>query len=115
MDGYRVFTWNNERFNNPEVMIKKLNSMGFKVVTIIDPGVKVDKRGIKIYDEGLENGYFATDDQGIVYRNEVWPGDSVYPDFLNSKTRKWWADNQKIMTDTGVSGIWNDMNKTSKF
>lgn len=114
MDGYRVFTWNNERFKNPDTMIKKLNSMGFKVVTIIDPGVKVDK-GYKIYDEGLENGYFAKDNQGIVYRNEVWPGDAVYPDFLNSKTRKWWAANQKIMTDTGVSGIWNDMNEPASF
>ncbi|BCZ44581.1 alpha-glucosidase [Clostridium gelidum] len=114
MDGYRVFTWNNERFENPEAMIKKLNSMGFKVVTIIDPGVKVDK-GYKIYDEGLKNGYFATDKEGITYVNEVWPGDSVYPDFLNSKVRKWWAGNQKIMTDTGVSGIWNDMNEPASF
>lgn len=114
MDGYRVFTWNNERFKNPKEMIKKLNKMGFKVVTIIDPGVKVDK-GYEIYDEGLKNGYFAKDNQGIVYRNEVWPGQAVYPDFLNSKTRKWWASNQKIMTDTGVSGIWNDMNEPASF
>ncbi|AQR96593.1 glycoside hydrolase family 31 protein [Clostridium saccharoperbutylacetonicum] len=114
MDGYRVFTWNKERFENPEAMIKNLNNMGFKVVTIIDPGVKVDK-GYKTYDEGLENGYFATDNQGIVYRNEVWPGDSVYPDFLSSKVRKWWGENQKIMTDTGVSGIWNDMNEPASF
>ncbi|MFW2490047.1 glycoside hydrolase family 31 protein [Clostridium chromiireducens] len=114
MDGYRVFTWNNERFNNPEEMIKKLNSMGFKVVTIIDPGVKVDK-GYKIYDDGLKNGYFATDNQGIVYRNEVWPGDSVYPDFLNSEVRKWWGENQRIMTEAGVSGIWNDMNEPASF
>lgn len=114
MDGYRVFTWDNERFKDPKAMIKKLNEMGFKLVTIIDPGVKVDK-GYNIYDEGLKNGYFATDNQGIVYRNEVWPGDSVYPDFLNSNTRKWWAGNQKIMTDYGVSGIWNDMNEPASF
>ncbi|EKQ51337.1 MULTISPECIES: glycoside hydrolase family 31 protein [unclassified Clostridium] len=114
MDEYRVFTWNNERFEDPEQMIKALNNMGFKVVTIIDPGVKVDK-GYKIYDEGLKNGYFATDNQGIVYRNEVWPGDSVYPDFLNSSVRKWWGENQKIMIETGVSGIWNDMNEPASF
>lgn len=114
MDGYRVFTWNKERFKNPKAMIKKLKQMGFKVVTIIDPGVKVDK-GYKIYDEGLKNGYFATDNQGIVYKNEVWPGDAVYPDFLNSKVRKWWGENQEIMMDIGVSGIWNDMNEPASF
>ena len=114
MDGYRVFTWDNKKFENPNEMIKELNRMGFKVVTIIDPGVKVDK-GYNIYDEGLEHGYYATDKDGLVYTNEVWPGKSVYPDFLNSKTRAWWADNQKIMMNDGVSGIWNDMNEPASF
>ena len=69
-------------------MIENLNDDGFKLVTIIDPGVKVDK-GYKIYDEGLENNYFATDKNGIVYTNWVWPGNSVFPDFMNSEVRKW--------------------------
>ena len=88
--------------------------MGFKVVTIIDPGVKVDTE-YNIYKDGLENGYFAKDNEGITYRNEVWPGTSVFPDFLNSNVRKWWAKNQKIMMDNGVSGIWNDMNEPASF
>ncbi len=113
MRGYRVFTWDNERFENPEAMIKKLNSMGFKVVTIIDPGVKADE-AYDVYQKGIEKGYFATRD-GEVYHNEVWPGDSVYPDFLNTKTRHWWSDLQKRMVDTGVSGIWNDMNEPASF
>lgn len=36
---------------------------GFKVVTIIDPGVKEDK-GYYVYDEGVENGYFAKTPEG---------------------------------------------------
>src|SRR5699024_2471172 len=95
-------------------MIENLNDDGFKLVTIIDPGVKVDK-GYKIYDEGLENNYFATDKNGIVYTNWVWPGNSVFPDFMNSEVRKWCANNQKIMTDDGVSCIWNDMNEPASF
>ena len=114
MDGFRVFTWDNEKFKNPKEFTDKLKAMGFKVVTIIDPGVKVDK-GYSIYDEGIKNGYFATDKDGIVYKNRVWPGDSVYPDFMNEKTRSWWGDNQKIMLDAGVSGIWNDMNEPASF
>lgn len=114
MDGFRVFTWDNKKFENPKGFLKQLKEMGFKVVTIIDPGVKVDK-GYKIYDEGLKEGYFATDKDGIVYKNYVWPGESVFPDFMNSKTRKWWAENQKIMMDLGVSGIWNDMNEPASF
>ena len=114
MDGFRVFTWDNKKFENPKEFLQQLKEMGFKVVTIIDPGVKVDK-GYRIYDEGLKEGYFATDKDGIVYKNSVWPGDSVFPDFMNSNTREWWAENQKIMMDLGVSGIWNDMNEPASF
>ncbi|WP_288221263.1 glycoside hydrolase family 31 protein [uncultured Clostridium sp.] len=114
MDGYRVFTWDKEKFNNPKDFTNKLKEMGFKVVTIIDPGVKVD-REYGIYSEGIKNNYFAKDKDGIVYKNVVWPGESVYPDFMNSKVRKWWASNQKIMMDSGVSGIWNDMNEPASF
>ena len=47
--------------------------------------------------KGEKEGYFATDKDGIVYKNSVWPGESVFPDFMNSNTREWWAGNQKKM------------------
>ena len=114
MDDFRVFTWDRKKFYDPKKMITNLKRDGFKLVTIIDPGVKVDK-GYSIYDEGLENDYFATDKNGIVYTNWVWPGNSVFPDFMNSKVRKWWSNNQKILLDIGVGGIWNDMNEPASF
>jgi alpha-glucosidase len=114
MDGYRVFTWDKEKFEDPKLMIKKLKEMGFKLVTIIDPGVKKDK-GYHIYDEGIKNNYFATDKDGVPYVNEVWPGDSLYPDFSKPEVRAWWSENQKIIMDAGVEGIWNDMNEPASF
>lgn len=114
MDGYRVFTWDKEKFEDPKLMMKKLKEMGFKIVTIIDPGVKKDK-GYGIYEEGIKNNYFATDKDGIPYVNEVWPGDSLYPDYSKPEVRQWWSENQKIMMDAGVEGIWNDMNEPASF
>lgn len=114
MDGYRVFTWDKKKFGEAKELKEKLKSMGFKLVTIIDPGVKADPN-YKIYSEGLKNGYFAKDNEGVTYRNEVWPGTSVFPDFLNSSVRKWWAENQKIMVSYGADGIWNDMNEPASF
>ncbi len=114
MDGYRVFTWDKKKFADPTRTLTDLRKQGFKVVTIIDPAVKKDK-GYTIYDEGLKNNYFATDKDGIPYVNQVWPGDALYPDFANKIVRHWWSKNQKIMTDTGVSGIWNDMNEPASF
>ena len=114
MDGYRVFTFDDKKFPDFQGMIKELDDKGFKVVTIIDPGVKVHK-GYKIFDEGLKKGYYATDKNGITYVNEVWPGDAVYPDFMNKDVRKWWAENQKFLVDLGVRGTWNDMNEPASF
>ena len=114
MDSFKVFTWNEKDFGKPGELIKDLKKDGFKIVTIIDPGVKLEK-GYAKYDEGKANGYFAKTPEGETYVNEVWPGDSVYPDFGNPKVRTWWADNQKYLVDLGVRGVWNDMNEPASF
>lgn len=114
MDNYKVFTWDKNKFSDERKTIEKLSRDGFKVVTIIDPGVKKEK-GYSIYDEGLKNEYFAVDKDGIAYVNKVWPGDAVYPDFTMEETRKWWGDNHRKLLDAGVAGIWNDMNEPAGF
>lgn len=114
MDGYRVFTWNEKKFGKPGEIVTELGEKGFKVVTIIDPGVKEDE-GYTVYDEGVEQGYFAKTPEGEIYVNAVWPGDSVYPDFGNPDVRTWWGGKEKYLTDLGVRGIWNDMNEPASF
>ena len=114
MDAYKVFTWNKERYDSPEGMIRDLAEDGFKIVTIIDPGVKAEK-GYDVYDDGVQNGYFATAPEGEIYVNEVWPGDAVYPDFGRKEVREWWAENQQFLIDKGVRGVWNDMNEPASF
>ncbi|MDF2587200.1 MAG: alpha-glucosidase 2 [Anaerocolumna sp.] len=114
MEDYKVFTWSNERFKDADKVIEELNQDGFKIVTIIDPGVKIEK-GYTIYDEGIKNGYYAKDVEGNVYENAVWPGLSVYPDFSDEKVRNWWGDNQKLLLQKGVRGVWNDMNEPASF
>lgn len=114
MDNFKVFTWDKNKFPNPKEITNDLSNNGFKVVTIIDPGVKKAK-GYSVYDEGMENKFFATDKDGVTYINKVWPGDSAFPDFSDNSVRNWWADKQSLMIDSGVSGIWNDMNEPASF
>lgn len=114
MDGYRIFTWDRERFADFSAGVAKLQAMGFKVVTIIDPGVKKEK-GYPVYDEGLKNDYYIKDKDGIPYVNRVWPGEVVYPDFSDHKVRKWWGQKHRLLTEQGVAGIWNDMNEPASF
>ncbi len=110
MNGYRVFTWDKSRFPNPASMLKKLRDMGFRVVTIIDPGVKADSSYF-VCKQGLENNYFLKYPDGTNYQGLVWPGVSFFPDFSSSPVQKWWGGLFKNMLDVGVAGFWNDMNE----
>lgn len=114
MDHFKVFTWNQETYEDARKVISDFKDMGIKTVTIIDPGVKVEK-GYNVYEEGMEQGCFARTPEGEVYVNEVWPGDAVYPDFGDPKVRRWWGKNHQFLVDMGVDGVWNDMNEPASF
>lgn len=115
MDGYRVFTWNQEYYGRrPQDLLDDLHRKGFHAVPIIDPGVKKDP-GYAVYDEGLNRDYFAKDTEGQVYVNAVWPGEAVFPDFGRREVREWWAGKEKILADWGFDATWNDMNEPASF
>ena len=110
MDQYRIFTWHPKRFPRPKAMHKELKAMGFRSVAIVDPCVSVDEK-FHVYREGAEKGYFCKNSQGELYKGQVWPGRSVFPDFSQKETRSWWSGLHQSLFDMGVSGIWNDMNE----
>ena len=114
MQDFKVFTWDDKNYGKPGEFMQELADQGFKTVTIIDPGTKKED-GYFMHDEGMEYGYFATDTNGAVYVNEVWPGESNYPDFGRSKVREWWGDHHRFLVDIGVDGVWNDMNEPASF
>ncbi len=114
MDGYRVFTWNKERFPDPKALADDLATVGVKLVTIVDPGVKVDER-YDVYKAGREQDLFCKTFLGEEYHNVVWPGMCAFPDFTNPRARAWWADLHRVLLDAGVAGIWCDMNEPTVF
>jgi alpha-glucosidase len=114
MDGYRVFTWNPQGFPDPQALLDDLHQDGFRVVTIIDPGVKIDPN-YQVYQSGLEHDVFIRRANGEVFHGYVWPDDSVFADYTRPEVREWWGDRQKTLVNAGVSGIWNDMNEPAVF
>lgn len=110
MKEYKAFTFDNERFPNPKALIDKLESQGFKVVVILDPGIAT-KSGYGTYERGLEKDVFVKYPDGNRYEASVWPGNSHFTDFTSEKSRNWWADELKFYTDLGLEGFWNDMNE----
>ena len=117
MHGYRVFTFDKQRFPDPKGLTDKLRRQGVKVVTIVDPGIKhqPNEKGYQAYDEGLEKNFFQRRRNGDLFVPRVWPGDSVFVDYTLPEARRWWGDLHLVYTDNGIAGIWNDMNEPSDF
>lgn len=114
MDRYRVFTFG-RGFPKPRALMARLSRMGFKVVAIVDPGVKDDPQ-FGVLRRGLARNAFVKDSGGTQdFVGEVWPGKSRFPDFLNPDAREWWGTEQRTLHAAGVAGIWNDMNEPANF
>ncbi|HEY3663674.1 MAG TPA: TIM-barrel domain-containing protein, partial [Chthoniobacterales bacterium] len=114
MNGYRIFTFDPERFPDPKSTNDYLHKHGFHSVWMIDPGVKKE-RGYSVYDSGTNKNLWVQNNRGQPFVGEVWPGDCVFPDFTMPATRQWWAGLYKDYLAKGVDGVWNDMNEPAVF
>jgi alpha-glucosidase len=110
MDGFRVFTWDTDAFPDVPGMLDRLADQGFRVVTIVDPGVKHEP-GYRIFDEAAERDLLCRTECGGIYIGEVWPGDTAFPDFVEDEARAWWGELNAEHIESGIAGIWNDMNE----
>lgn len=112
MRGFRVFTWNPQHFPDPQQLATDLRKEGFKLVPIIDPGVKFDPdSGYSVFDEGIEQDCFIRQTNGKLFHGYVWPDRALFPDFMKPEVRQWWGDRHQEFLDAGIAGIWNDMNE----
>jgi len=114
MDGCRVFTWDKAGFPDPRKLLSDLRRQGFRVVTILDPGVKVDPN-YWVYQQGLAGNDFVKMPDGKLFIGKVWPGDSVFPDFTWHRVRDWWGSLYQGLIQDGVAGFWDDMDEPSVF
>ncbi|MCU1430915.1 MAG: Alpha-glucosidase [Actinotalea sp.] len=110
MDGYRVFTWDPERFPDVAGMLSNLAADGYRVITIVDPGIKLDP-GYAVFDDAVARDVLCRTEGGDLYVGQVWPGDTVFPDFATQEARTWWGHLNAAHVRSGLAGIWNDMNE----
>ncbi len=116
MDGFRDFTWNPSTFADHAGMLSRLASNGFKVTSIVDPGIKSDPGGTYgAYNDGLAKGMFIKGSDGAAVVRKCWPGDAVFPDFSSASTRSWWGDQLGGFLHDGIRGTWIDMNEPAVF
>ncbi|WP_245827752.1 glycoside hydrolase family 31 protein [Sinomonas mesophila] len=110
MDGYRVFTWNRDLFPDVEGLLARLDEHGYRLITIVDPGVKAEP-GYAVFDDAVERGVLCRTEGGDVYIGQVWPGNTAFPDFATEEARQWWGELNAAHVASGLAGIWNDMNE----
>lgn len=69
-----------------------------------------------VFHDGVEKDVFLKNPDGSLYIGAVWPGYTVFPDFLANSTYEWWKDALEDWRDEiEYDGIWLDMNEASSF
>lgn len=113
MDKRKCFTWGSG-FQDYKELIEEMHGSGFKIVTILDPALKIEP-GYHPYETGLRRGMFVVYPNGVPVAKVVWAGPSHFPDFVNPSVRAWWGEMVSEFAKSGVDGIWCDMNEPSTF
>ncbi|XP_043931310.1 neutral alpha-glucosidase AB [Protopterus annectens] len=116
-DGKRYFTWDPNKFPNPKGMLQNLANKKRKLVSIVDPHIKIDN-GYVVHEKLRIKKYYTKNKDGNDYEGWCWPGSVAYPDFTNPEMRSWWANMFSYDKYEGSMEnlfVWNDMNEPSVF
>ena len=113
MDNYADFTLN-KNFEKMKSFIKDdIHKDGGKFVPIIDMGISYENENDTYVELGNNLNIFIKSNytkQNLI--GKVWPGKTVFPDFLNPKVDVFWKkglnDYNKLVN---YDGIWLDMNE----
>lgn len=115
-DKRKYFTWQQDKFPDPDRMNSVLSSHGRNLVVIIDPHLKV---GYSVSEKVEARNLAICDHNGNVFHGECWPGESVWIDTLNPEASEFWQslyqNGSDLVGDSGNVFIWNDMSEPSVF
>lgn len=115
MQGYRIFTIDEGRYNLDSMQHMLQDVYKKRLVLILDPGVKVDG-GYYAFNEGIKRDIYVKHMNGQPIKGSVWPGEVYFPDFFNPAARNYWRDMLQTLYDkVKFAGIWLDMNEFSNF
>jgi alpha-glucosidase len=122
MSNNMAFTYNPAAFPDPKGMDIALEKQGIRLVAIVDPGIKTDKK-YGVYTSGTNLGVYvmitnkskSAASPWKIYTGSVWPGLCAFPDFTKPATFKWWQSHHPVLVNLGIDGFWNDMNEPSVF
>ncbi|KAJ5268560.1 hypothetical protein N7505_004318 [Penicillium chrysogenum] len=121
MNVRRVFTLDEERFpiDKMRELVSYLHKHDQHYIVMVDPAVSNSDNGA--FERGHDQGIFLHRDneQNELYQGAVWPGLTVYPDWFNKETQRYWnSEFERFFSPrdgVDIDGLWIDMNEASNF
>lgn len=120
MEDKKIFTYDMDKFKDLPQFAEYMHEKGQKYIIILDPAVSTGSRINGPY-ETLERGHEAhvwvTEPDGETpLLGEVWPGETVFPDYTNDACIEWWVDEiLRFHEEVDHDAIWIDMNEVANF
>jgi alpha-glucosidase len=128
MNQYRDFSVDENRFSYAKGadFLSKIHANGQHYVPIVDAAIYIPNPtnasdAYPTFDRGNATKSFMLQADGSLYIGDVWPGYTVFPDFIGAVTAgtgalDWWGGELKTWHDKlAYDGIWIDMNEVSSF
>ncbi|KAI1137277.1 glycoside hydrolase family 31 protein [Hypoxylon sp. FL0543] len=128
MNAYRDFENDPDRFSYSEGsdFLARLHQNGQHYVPIIDSAIYAPdptnaSDAYPPFDRGVEQDAFILNPNGSLYIGAVWPGYTVFPDWIGSLfngtgANRWWiSEIAEYYSNIKLDGIWIDMSEISSF
>ncbi|MDX1688851.1 MAG: glycoside hydrolase family 31 protein [Candidatus Promineifilaceae bacterium] len=108
---YHTFTFDRERYPDPEGMISHLHNLGYRLVLWISPWMVLEPDRESPYQFCAERGYLITNSDGDPYLHRLGNSPTFFGtcfDFTNPEAVDWWQKQIARLVKMGVSGFKTD-------
>ncbi|KAJ5151580.1 hypothetical protein N7492_009875 [Penicillium capsulatum] len=122
LERYRDFE-NTQGFNykTGKEFLDRLHQSGRHYVPIIDSAIYIPNPSnpddaYPTFERGNDTDSFLKNPDGSLYIGAVWPGYTVFPDWLSNGAEGWWTDEMvEYYKNVAYDGAWIDMSEVSSF
>jgi alpha-glucosidase len=123
MRGYRDFENDQSRFPYEEgaAFLERLHDSGRHYIPIIDAAIYIpnpdnESDAYQPFTTGNQSDVWLLNPDDTTYIGAVWPGYTVFPDWLKNETHDWWTGEvMSYYSKIPIDGAWIDMNEVSSF
>ncbi|CAG6005384.1 unnamed protein product, partial [Menidia menidia] len=121
MEDKKDFTYDKVKFQDLPQFADYLHEKGQRYILILDPAIATSRRvgntPYESFDRGTAMDAWVTEADGTTpLLGEVWPGETVFPDYTSQNCIDWWADEyERFYREIKHDALWIDMNEVANF